>query len=136
MEQLEVIAGRLAAFRELGVTLAIDDIGTGYSSLSNLKRLAVDVLKIDRSFVSDMDVDSDNAAITRAIIQLGRSLELGVVAEGVETIEQAEMLSQLGCSLSQGYLYSPALEVSELEAWLVQHNVPRIDIKTASQSRS
>ena len=136
MEHLEEIAARLAAFRELGVSLAIDDIGTGYSSLSNLKRLAVDVLKIDRSFVSDMDVDSDNAAITRAIIQLGRSLELGVVAEGVETIEQAEMLSQLGCSLSQGYLYSPALEVSELEAWLAQRNVPRVEIKSAGQPRS
>lgn len=118
MERTEAIARRLGRFRELGVRLAIDDIGTGHSSLANLKRLSVDVLKIDRSFVRDIEVDADDAAITKAIIQLGRSLDLTVVAEGVETAGQVDFLCRQGCRQAQGFLYSPALEAQALADWI------------------
>lgn len=118
MERTEAIARRLGRFRELGVRLAIDDIGTGHSSLANLKQLSVDVLKIDRSFVRDIEVDADDAAITRAIVQLGRSLDLTVVAEGVETAGQADFLSRQGCRQAQGFLYSPALDAGALVDWI------------------
>ena len=118
MERTETIARRLGRFRELGVRLAIDDIGTGHSSLANLKRMSVDVLKIDRSFVRDIEVDADDAAITKAIIQLGRSLDLTVVAEGVETAGQADFLRRLGCRQAQGLLYSPALDAVALVDWI------------------
>ena len=118
MERVDAIAERLARFHALGVRLAIDDIGTGYSSLVNLKRLAVDVLKIDRSFIRDLEVDPDDAAITRAIIQLGNSLDLTVVAEGVEKPGQEIFLRQHGCHQAQGFLYACALPADELEAWV------------------
>lgn len=119
MERVETVASRLAGFRALGVRLAIDDIGTGYSSLANLKRLSVDVLKIDRSFVRDMEADADDAAIARAVIQLGHSLDLTVVAEGVETPGQAELLNREGCRQAQGFLYSRALDAQALTDWIV-----------------
>ena len=125
MERVDAIAERLARFHALGVRLAIDDIGTGYSSLVNLKRLAVDVLKIDRSFIRDLEVDPDDAAITRAIIQLGNSLDLTVVAEGVEKPGQEVFLRQHGCHQAQGFLYARALPADELEAW-VRSRKPRV----------
>ena len=118
LEKTDAIPKRLRSFRDLGVSLAIDDIGTGYSSLSNLKRLPVDVLKIDRSFIRGLEVDNDDAAITKAIIQLGLSLDLTIVAEGVETSGQVKFLQQQGCHQSQGFLYSPALNERELVKWV------------------
>ncbi len=118
MEKEECTARRLGIFRELGVRLTIDDFGTGYSSLSHLKQLSVDALKIDCSFVRDIGVDADDAAIAKAIIQLGASLNLTVVAEGLETIGHAEFLIQQGCQLAQGYYYSPALDADSFVSWL------------------
>ena len=94
----------LNALRASGVRLMIDDFGTGYSSLASLKRFPVDGLKIDRAFVRNLPEDRRDAAITRAIIALAQELDLELVAEGVETPEQKEFLTRLGCGLIQGYL--------------------------------
>jgi diguanylate cyclase (GGDEF)-like protein/PAS domain S-box-containing protein len=99
----------LSALRSLGVELAIDDFGTGYSSLSYLKRFPVSVVKIDRSFVDGLGNDPDDTAIAGAIVSLGRSLGLQIVAEGVETRRHLDELRRLGCDRAQGYLFAPAL---------------------------
>ena len=97
----------LYALKALGVTLSIDDFGTGYSSLSQLRRLPVDILKIDRTFVSEMLESKDATAITRTIVAMGRSMGLEVIAEGVERQEHLDYLREIGCHQAQGYLFSP-----------------------------
>jgi EAL domain-containing protein (putative c-di-GMP-specific phosphodiesterase class I) len=102
----------------IGVGLAIDDFGTGYSSLAYLKQLPVQTLKIDRSFIKDISTDINDEAITIAIIQLGKSLNLSVVAEGVETDDQAAFLLRHGCNMAQGFFYSkPVLPDEILTKW-------------------
>ncbi|HEX8596614.1 MAG TPA: EAL domain-containing protein [Pseudomonas sp.] len=96
----------LTALKALGIRVAIDDFGTGYSCMSYLKRLPIDVLKIDQSFVRDMVTDPADAAIVEAIVSIGKALDMELVAEGVETVEQARALRALGCTVMQGYLYS------------------------------
>ena len=106
----------LRKLSDFGVTIAIDDFGTGYSSLAYLRRFQVDTLKIDQSFVRDVDTNLDDAAIVEAIIALGHSLKLNVVAEGVETEEQKQQLLKLKCDQCQGYLFGepvPALEFEQ-----------------------
>jgi diguanylate cyclase (GGDEF)-like protein/PAS domain S-box-containing protein len=106
MDDAAGAARTLNAIRELGVHLVIDDFGTGYSSLAYLKRFPVDTLKIDRSFVDGLGRDAESEAIVRAVVGLTQSLHLSVIAEGVETVEQLEMLHELGCETYQGYLLS------------------------------
>ena len=96
----------LAQLKALGVRLSIDDFGTGYSSLSRLRRIPVDTLKIDRTFISNMDTDPENREIVRAIIVLAHNLGLKVVAEGTETIKHIELLKQFNCEMAQGYFFS------------------------------
>jgi diguanylate cyclase (GGDEF)-like protein len=111
---------RLDDLRALGVRLAIDDFGTGYSSLSYLERFPVDVLKIDRSFVSGLAIDGDRSVLARAIVELGRALGLDVVAEGIERTDQATRLRELGCRLGQGYLFARPLATDAMETFLAR----------------
>lgn len=108
----------LKQLKNLGVSIAIDDFGTGHSSLAYLKRLPIDKLKIDQSFVKDIPLDKENVELVKAIINIAKSLSLSVIAEGVETQDQAEMLLKNGCLQAQGYLYAKPLNKSELEAFL------------------
>ena len=108
----------LDRLHEAGVALALDDFGTGYSSLSYLKRLPVDEIKIDKSFVINMHKDEDDAVIVSSTIDLARNLGLAVVAEGVETEEHWKRLADLGCDLAQGYYLSPAIAAGEFMQWL------------------
>jgi len=112
MHNTQHVSGVCEQIRQLGVRLAIDDFGTGYSSLSHLKRLPLDKLKVDQSFVRDLPHDEEDAAITCAIVALGHSLGLGVVAEGVETAAQEAFLREIGCDEAQGYYYSPPLDTA------------------------
>ncbi|MFL5768768.1 MAG: putative bifunctional diguanylate cyclase/phosphodiesterase [Chloroflexota bacterium] len=118
--------GRLAELRGLGAHLAIDDFGTGYSSLSYLERFPVDILKIDRSFIANVSASGERPAIARAIVELGRTLGLRVVAEGIEEPHQAEWLVSLGCPLGQGYLFSRPLGVDAMEMLLASDATRRV----------
>ncbi len=108
----------LTELDRMGVKLAIDDFGTGYSSLAYLKRLPVDELKIDKSLVTDMEVNENDAVIVRSTIDLAHNLGLKVTAEGVETQEVWDLLSILGCDQSQGYYMGSPMSVEKLDAWL------------------
>ncbi|WP_027405112.1 EAL domain-containing protein [Aquaspirillum serpens] len=118
MENAQATARTLSRLKELGVRLAIDDFGTGYSSLAYLKQLPIGILKIDRSFVMDLHQDRDDAAITSAIISLAKSLELQVVAEGIENVEQLNFLRDKNCESGQGYFFSRPLPVEEIDELL------------------
>ncbi|WP_025129676.1 bifunctional diguanylate cyclase/phosphodiesterase [Pseudomonas sp. PH1b] len=120
MEDISTAAQHLLSLRRSGALIAIDDFGTGYSSLSYLKSLPLDKIKIDKSFVQDLLDDDDDATIVRAIIQLGKSLGMQVIAEGVETVEQEAYIIAEGCHEGQGYHYSKPLPARELSAYLKQ----------------
>lgn len=120
MEDISTAAQHLLSLRRSGALIAIDDFGTGYSSLSYLKSLPLDKIKIDKSFVQDLLDDEDDATIVRAIIQLGKSLGMQVIAEGVETLEQEIYIIAQGCHEGQGYFYSKPLPARELTLYLKQ----------------
>jgi diguanylate cyclase (GGDEF)-like protein/PAS domain S-box-containing protein len=110
----------LSSFKKLGVNLSVDDFGTGYSSLSYLKRFPVDILKIDRSFINDLPNDADDVSLVKTIVAMADSLNLGLIAEGVETREQAEFLVRNGCTNLQGYYYARPMSANAMTAWLQQ----------------
>ncbi|PKO89428.1 MAG: GGDEF domain-containing protein [Betaproteobacteria bacterium HGW-Betaproteobacteria-10] len=114
MHDADINLGTLSALHRMGVELSVDDFGTGYSSLSYLKRFPVNKLKIDRSFVRDLEVDADDRAIASTIVSMGRNLRLTVLAEGVETAGQLALLRQMGCDMAQGYYFSRPLVAAEM----------------------
>ena len=113
MDNPQLAEKKISAIKGLGVNIALDDFGTGYSSLAYLKRYPVDVLKIDRSFISDLVEDADDREIVETIIGMAKNLGLSVVAEGIESKAQAEFLLAHGCHSAQGYYYSRPLEFSD-----------------------
>ena len=129
LDELDAAIETLDAIRELGVRLAIDDFGTGYSSLSYLRRLPVDTVKIDRTFTTELNTDSNDVTIVAGIIGLARGLGLQVVAEGVETERQAEILVELGCAQAQGFLYSPPVALDDLLRLRNHHVVVPRDVR-------
>ena len=124
MRDAEQVIENLANLRRLGVRVALDDFGTGYSSLSYLKRFKLDVLKIDRSFVNGLPDDADSVAIARLIVAMAKALRMEVVAEGVETSDQAAFLEGLGCDILQGFLFSGAVAPAELTRWARRQEGP------------
>ncbi|MDU9393668.1 PAS domain S-box protein [Pseudomonas sp. zfem002] len=120
IQNLEDTISKMRELKALGVSFAMDDFGTGYSSLTYLKRLPVDALKIDQSFVRDAPVDPNDAEIVRAIVAMARSLDLAVIAEGVELSEQLDFLERQGCHLYQGYLHSRPLPLNAFRALLLE----------------
>jgi diguanylate cyclase (GGDEF)-like protein len=112
----EYVHRALALLNAQGVKIALDDFGTGYASLRHLKKFPVDIIKIDRSFVRDMEVDAGDEAIVRAVINLGKSLGIHVVAEGIESEAQAQQLMRLGCDFGQGFLFSKAVGANRVPA--------------------
>jgi diguanylate cyclase (GGDEF)-like protein len=120
MRDIELAVTKLTSLRDLGVHVSLDDFGTGYSSLEYLRRLPIDALKIDRSFVRDVTDDADDAAIVTALVGLAESLSLGTIAEGVETEEQLAFLREHRCQVFQGYLRSKPVPADELERMLAK----------------
>lgn len=121
----------LCAVREMGVSVALDDFGTGYSSLAYLRRLPLDAIKIDQTFVGCLETDRSTVAIVRAMISMAKALGMSVVAEGVETRGQAEILTRLGCDALQGFLYSPAVPARKFETMLERG---RVDVTVVERS--
>ena len=121
MDDVAQTQASLRALKSLGLRLAVDDFGTGYSSLAYLRRFPLDKLKIDQSFMHGVPEDHGNLEIVATIITLARSLNLTVIAEGVETSGQLAALRKLGCEQSQGYLFSRPLSLEHLREWLINH---------------
>ncbi|HDY98471.1 MAG TPA: EAL domain-containing protein [Pseudomonas sabulinigri] len=136
MEDIAAAASHLNSLKKAGVLIAIDDFGTGYSSLSYLRGLPLDKIKIDKSFVQDVLVDEDDATIVRAIIQLGRSLNMEVIAEGVESAEQEAYVIAQGCNEGQGYYYSRPLSPEAFEVWIRQYQAKAKTALNSSENSS
>ena len=118
MRDPEAAIGRLRALKEIGVRIAIDDFGSGYSSLAYLREFPADALKIDRSFVSEIAASDHSATLIRTLVQLGRSLEIETLAEGIEDRAQLVRLQREQCDQGQGFLFSRPLDVRAVEAFL------------------
>ena len=134
MQDLEETCGRLEVLRELGVRPAIDDFGSGYSSLNYLRRLPVDILKIDKLFVDGITGGHDGMAVVEAVVNLGRTMNLTTVAEGVEFQAQLDVLRQMGCDFGQGYLFSHPLEFEAVTALLDEPSSRAPELRTIRES--
>ena len=136
MNERSVAIETMNSVRRLGVGLSLDDFGTGYSSLSRLTQLPIRELKIDRSFMRDIESNPRARAIVTTVVRVGQSLQLTVVAEGVETDGQRKLLTELGCDVVQGFLYAPALSPTAFGRWLLDHSASRASVMLRRVSRS
>jgi EAL domain-containing protein (putative c-di-GMP-specific phosphodiesterase class I) len=134
LDATPAIEAMLRALSGMGARIALDDFGTGYSSLAYLKRYPVDAVKIDRTFVKDLPFDRSSSAITGAIVSMAHALDKRVVAEGVETAEQAAFLRELGCDELQGYFLAKPLRAQELAAFLARGVVTREPIPVKARA--
>ena len=134
MEHAGETINMLNLLNQMGLSLAIDDFGTGYSSLAYLKRFPIQKLKIDRSFISDIYTDQNDASIARSIIGLAHNMMLNVVAEGVENKNQADWLRRQGCDQAQGFLYAQPMPAGRLESFFsggtfsINNNVVKLEL--------
>jgi EAL domain-containing protein (putative c-di-GMP-specific phosphodiesterase class I) len=136
IERSETALAVLSEIKALGISLTMDDFGTGYSSLTYLHQFPFERLKIDRSFVDKMDHDPKSEAIVRTILLLGKNLNMEVVAEGIESYRQVELLRQLGCSLGQGFLFSHAVDSVAAGEFVMEQSrrqIPRAAYDTDSK---
>jgi EAL domain-containing protein (putative c-di-GMP-specific phosphodiesterase class I) len=122
----EYVHRTLDTLSEAGIRIALDDFGTGYASLSHLKEFPVHLLKIDKSFIRNLRPDTEDGAIVDAVIGLGRSLQIDVIAEGIETVAQRDTLVAMGCLYGQGYLYSRPIPAAQVGRACSPHGLPRI----------
>jgi EAL domain-containing protein (putative c-di-GMP-specific phosphodiesterase class I) len=136
MNERSVAIETMHAVRKLGVGLSLDDFGTGYSSLSRLTLLPIRELKIDRGFMRDIESNASARAIVTTVVRVGQSLQLTVVAEGVETEGQQNLLAELGCDVVQGFLYAPALPAAAFGRWLLDHSARRAGVMLRRIGRS
>jgi EAL domain-containing protein (putative c-di-GMP-specific phosphodiesterase class I) len=118
VEHTETNLEHVRTLKAMGIRLAIDDFGTGYSSLAYLHRFPVDILKIDSAFINRLNETHRDFELVRNILQIGRSLRMATVAEGIETEEQRQMLCELGCEFGQGYLFARPMPAGDTEEWL------------------
>jgi EAL domain-containing protein (putative c-di-GMP-specific phosphodiesterase class I) len=118
LDASSAVSNRLLQLRDAGIQVALDDFGTGYSSLSYLKKFDIDYLKIDRSFTRNLAPDSSDMALSEAIIVMAHKLDLKVIAEGVETPEQRDLLAAAGCDYGQGYLFAKPMPAAQFDAFL------------------
>ena len=135
MKDIAATLRMMEQLRVLGLRFSIDDFGTGHSSLAHLKRLPVDEVKIDRSFIKELEAQGDDDVIVRSTINLGHALQLKVVAEGVEQASSWDTLRRLGCDLIQGYFVSKAMPISEFTAWSLARNAPAVTTKPEPEAR-
>jgi EAL domain-containing protein (putative c-di-GMP-specific phosphodiesterase class I) len=135
MENAQTAILMLRQIKETGVQISIDDFGTGYSSLSYLHQFPIDQLKVDRSFVSAMEENTQNGEIVRTVVTLAKALRLKVVAEGIESIHQFHQLRVLGCEYGQGFLFSKPLPVADIERLLADPHRWRNILPTAASAR-
>ena len=121
-----IVIDQLRALRSIGISIALDDFGTGFSSLSHLSRLPIDIVKIDRSFVEQVDTSPRHHALTNGIVRLARDLDLDVVAEGIETAAQLALVEDMGCQYGQGYLLARPVPAETIVSQVVSgFGVPR-----------
>lgn len=118
MQNEKIVYDSIKDFKERGITFSLDDFGTGYASITYLKQFQFEYVKIDRSFIQNIHLDSQDAALTKAIIELAHGLRMKVVAEGIETVEQFNILQSFHCDEVQGYLYSKPLKAEQFESFM------------------
>jgi len=129
LENTEIVLSNMKALKRLGVKILLDDFGTGYSSLSYLHRFPIDVLKIDRSFINNVHEHKNNRAIIKTIVDLATNLRMATVGEGIENIEDAQLLQKMDCSYGQGFYYAKPMPASEMEQYIINNSAKPIDSK-------